>query len=367
MFTVALAACLAGSSLGYGCSSKGDTVFESNVGEIADTGGPFGSLAATASPDQAAFSSTNDGARSFCQWQVKFDQKKPDYEAIERYTINSDGSVTTSPLIHYPDSTYDLFGTGLNINGTLVGTQYPYVLDGTSKAFMVNGTSGVVYLNPLVGGTNSKATCIDDQNNIYGTSDAPDHVLHAVKWIQGMGTPIDLTPKQNGAALTNDTPVAANNEGDVVVTQKDQAGLGHIAVLTKDSLPYVLPSTGVDIRNPVAISQHGLIVGNSGGPSGLDAWTFDVHTNKFTDIGTPPGTLYLLVRGVNLSGTVVAQAGLTNGGQRGYEYNGSWKDINSLFTWPSVVSITDALGIADNGRLILYGTDSGVPHYFVRR
>lgn len=187
-------------------------------------------------------------------------------QGIYAYTWSQSG---TNPVSQPPNiaCTY-AFGRGVNINGNVVGYITANACTDHEPFFT---TQNVTILLPTLGGRNSDAMDINDNNVIVGQSQTPDGKYRAVVWNFNQETQQWVITRLPTPFTTSSFALALNNNGDIVGYHILPSGRAS-ACIWRDGLYYDLtavsqspgyrPTIATDINNNGQISAQGFTPAN---------------------------------------------------------------------------------------------------------
>jgi probable HAF family extracellular repeat protein len=215
-----------------------------------------------------------------------------------------------------------------------------------------NGTTTEL---PTLGGSRSFGQAINRDGVVAGWADRPDGQSRAVYWTNG--APVDLGSLGGGWSSCS-LGFGINSDGIIVGESCTDRGPTHAVRFRNPGVIDDLGTLGGNYARARAISDSGVIVGDSNlwtsGPAHGVVWQ-DGHA---TDVGTLPGLGSTTLFAINSAGVAVGVADMTTGGSfRGILYGaGKLVDLNSLVeTTP--YTITHGTGIDEAGNIAAQGYD----------
>lgn len=237
----------------------------------------------------------------------------------------------------------------LAVNDAGQAAGYSEVTGGAQHAFLYDGTT-MIDLGVLTGGTYSSATHMNSSGDVVGIADNSNYEQHV--FLYDGTTMTDLTPGAEYAEVLRFTDsgvvvgMAYTSQGSYVFVY-DSAGLHSIS----------LGGTGSDAYG--SFGGNG-VTNESGDVAGFADITNDDARHAFLFNGTTVEDLNSLstdegsALGINGSGQVV---GVTN--DSAFLYSGGvMSDLNTLLC-STGLTLHEALGISDDGRILAADTDQG--------
>jgi probable HAF family extracellular repeat protein len=225
---------------------------------------------------------------------------------------------------------------------------------------------------PTLGGNNGFAAGANDLGLIVGWA---ENTVHDPTCTPGSTQVLQFKPVVWGpdvrdiralpliGADTSGAATAINDRGQIVGISGicDQA-VGRFsaihAVMWQGNRVIDLGSLGVPAWNtPMAINQHGIVVGFANAPGGGDPGNFNVHAFIWTaqsgmrDLGTLPGDTTSQALGINDAGLVVGESCGANGCRAVLWQNGTIVDMNTLVAPGFTDELVYANDINDSGRI----------------
>jgi len=300
----------------------------------------------------------------------------------------------------------------LDEDDTAVGERYQL---GRSAALRVTTTTTTV-LAPLSPQGYSSAAGISHGYIIgwaddVGTATGPGTGRHAVYWapdgtIHALPNSGAGPPGGGGADMVSPDLVVGSVNTPQIPGLPPHAQDRQVPAVWRQGVLHVLPALGTEYGAVTAVSASGVMVGISGGFSGLSSyqatmWLFDqplalappdshasglndagevVGTATFAqgrhaflwapstgllDLGTLPGHSVSGARSINTAGLIVGASGRTDGTQAAVLWEERQPyDLEMLISTAGVV-LTSAIAINDHGHILAYGTLDGEPQNFL--
>ncbi len=257
------------------------------------------------------------------------------------------------------------FASGINNSGQIVGGAGPTNQSWTKAFFYSNGqmtdlsslvTSGATgVLDPVA---------INDSGQIAGNGFPPTSgtgAPAAQAFLYSKGT---VTFLGSFSSITHFSVATGINASGQVVGFSDSSTFDNGGPNTENAFLYsngklidlgTLP--GDTDSEAYGINSSGQVVGQSFSSSAARGHAFLYSNGQMADLGTPAGFSSSLATDINNSGQIVGFA-LGSNAQHAFLYsNSSWIDLNSLLPAGTTVTLTNAVGINDNGQIVAAGSD----------
>jgi uncharacterized membrane protein len=206
-------------------------------------------------------------------------------------TISVPGAAGTTP--------YDF-----NDAGTIVGVYSDESLNRTDdlRSFLRDARGRYTRI-VVPGATQVQARGINNRGLVVGEYRDAVGAFHGFRWQRGRVSSFDDAP---GGAVTVCSPLDVNDRGQMVGLYLDAATRLHGCLLDRGRA-VTIDAPGVPLTLPIAINNHGRIVGATSTGAGQPAHGFllrDGATGPFTPIDVP-GALGTGATGINDAGTIV--------------------------------------------------------------
>jgi probable HAF family extracellular repeat protein len=256
------------------------------------------------------------------------------------------------------------FASGINDSGQIVGSAGPTSQSWTKAFLYSNGH--MTDLNSLVtsGPTGVLApVAINDSGQIAGNGFPPTSGTGAAQaFLFSKGT---VTFLGSFSSITHFSEATGINASGQVVGFSDSSSFDkgnnteHAFVYSNGQLIDLGTLAGNSDKynsHAAAINNSGQVVGYSDTSSGgSDAFLYS--NGQMIDLGTPAGYSSSFATAINNSGQIVGFS-LSSHALRAFLYsNSKWTDLNSLLPAGTSVTLTNAVGINDNGQIVATGSD----------
>jgi probable HAF family extracellular repeat protein len=252
----------------------------------------------------------------------------------------------------------------LNNSDQLVTTAYTTTVPRVAHAFLWQDGRWR-NLGTLRGGTESRATAINDGGQIVGTALQPDGPRHAVLWENGHSPARDL-----GTFGGRDSEAyGINRSGEVVGGAATISGEWHAFLWRHGKMLDLGVPAGVGSTASYAsdINDRGQVLVRSFVPGGQfpDEHLWIWQDGRVRQLQPLPGDNVTVGNGLNLSGQVVGWSlsfGTDSGtGARAVLWqDGSTKDLNTLLPAGSGWMLSNATSINARGQITVFGMHEGV-------
>ncbi|MES2744684.1 MAG: HAF repeat-containing protein [Bdellovibrionota bacterium] len=223
------------------------------------------------------------------------------------------------------------FARSLNEGGLIVGDSR--TSSGETHAFLYSNNQ-IVDLG-TIGGNYSSANAVSNRGQVAGTSYLPgaQPEPRAVIWDHGQTI---ILPHLNGSSNSQANGI---NDAEHVVGSS-----GNVATIWENRQPRSLGTLGGSNSYANAISQNGLVVGNSVTAQGQ--WhAFLYRNNQMIDLGTLGGSTSAAY-GVNDRGQVVGSSETANGSVHAFVWeNGVMQDLGTINNGSSIAQAISAGGL----------------------
>ncbi|MGH9921008.1 MAG: hypothetical protein ACRD6W_19335 [Nitrososphaerales archaeon] len=251
----------------------------------------------------------------------------------------------------------DSAASELSDNDQIAG--YSFTQSGLPHAYSWTRAGGLVDLGTLPGGSESRATRVNNRGQIVGWADttnvqpgADSGIRHAFSWTPTGGM-VDLGTF-GGSAST----AAAVSDGGQVVGYSDLAsGAWHAFLWTQAAGMRDLGTLGGSTSTAHAINDDGQIVGQSttaqNGPTHAFSWTL---SGGMVDLGTIGGAISV-ARGVSNNGEVVGYSDSADGAVHAF----SWTQAGGMVELAPLPgdSSSYAEAVNDSGQIVGWSVDAG--------
>ncbi len=259
----------------------------------------------------------------------------------------------------------DSSASGINDSGQIVGVAGPTNQSWTKAFLYSNGH--MTDLNSLVtsGPTGVlDPVAINDSGQIAGNGFPPNDVTGAAQaFFYSKGI---VTFLGSFSSITHFSEATGINASGQVVGFSDSSTFDNGGPNTENAFLYsngkmtdlgTLPGESDSIA--YAINGSGQVVGESSpdqyGNDGSHAFLYS--NGQMIDLGTPAGYSASIATAINNSGQIVGYAFSSNALHAFLYSNSKWTDLNSLLPTGSTVTLTEAVGINDNGQIVAKGSD----------
>jgi probable HAF family extracellular repeat protein len=202
--------------------------------------------------------------------------------------------------------------SGINFLGQVVGTA---IVGITRHAFLWKQDTGMLDLGP------GDADAINDYGEIAGSTDTPDHnAVHAFRISNGVQFDVGTLP-----GFRDSTAHSINNAGNMVGDANTDSLTTHAVLWVKGSPTLIDLSPTATVSSALHINNNGLVVGSSvvAGQSHAVRWQFNPGTGTFFmwDLNSllPAGSNSVLesATSINDAGQIVGR-GIVNGVEQAF-------------------------------------------------
>jgi len=260
-------------------------------------------------------------------------------------------SAMNSPTDLTPVWATSASANGISSSGQVVGTTY---VDGNSQATLwSNGTARQI---GGLGGPDSYALAINDNQQIAGWATTPQGQGHAVVYSNGGVQDVNLPVASSSSAY------AINSSGSIAGTAMVASGVFRAYTWSPVLGFTTLGTLGGVSSYGFGMNDSGQVVGNSSSITGY-AHAFLSDASGMRDLGTLGGQSSYAY-GINNAGSVVGYASL-GGVDHAFLYSGGIMfDLNLLVSNLTGWELTAAYAINDSGQITGVGLFQGVEHVF---
>ena len=260
-------------------------------------------------------------------------------------------SAMNSPTDLTPVWATSASANGISSSGQVVGATY---VNGNSQATL--WSSGTAQQIGGLGGPDSYALAINDNQEIAGWATTPQGQGHAVMYSNGGVRDINLPAASSSSAY------AIDSSGNIVGTAMVASGVFRAYTWSPVLGFTTLGTLGGASSRAFGMNDSGQVVGNSNTANGY-AHAFLSDASGMRDLGTLGGQSSYAY-GINNAGSVVGYASL-GGVDHAFLYSGGIMfDLNLVVSSLAGWELTAAYAINDSGQITGDGLFQGVEHVF---